>query len=81
MATPRLTGLSISLPTSLLVEPLNVDDLTAALKRLLDDPDLASQLGARAKEEAIKRFSHIYQCEQWEGLLRELVGSGPATIS
>jgi glycosyltransferase involved in cell wall biosynthesis len=37
---------------ALLVDPLDVDALAGALRRLLDDPDLAARLGAAARERA-----------------------------
>jgi glycosyltransferase involved in cell wall biosynthesis len=38
--------------TGLLVDPLDVDDIAGALQRLLGDPDLAADLGARARARA-----------------------------
>lgn len=58
--------------TGLLVEPMNVEDLAAALRRLLTDREFATRLGATARDEAVVRFSHETQCRAWETLLAEL---------
>ena len=58
--------------TGLLVEPMNVEALAAALKRLLGEPGLARRLGEAAREEASVRFSHETQCRAWEDLIVEL---------
>ncbi|MEW5794740.1 MAG: glycosyltransferase family 4 protein [Candidatus Zixiibacteriota bacterium] len=56
----------------LLVTPRNVDELAAALMKLLDDPALASRLGRTAHEEAIVKYTHSRQCEAWERLFESL---------
>ncbi len=56
----------------LLVRPKNVDDLTAALLRLIENPELAARLGKTAREEALVKYSHTRQCESWEKLIREV---------
>lgn len=42
--------------TGLLVPPADAPALAAAIERLLEDPPLATALGARARERAIERF-------------------------
>ncbi|MDO9379192.1 MAG: glycosyltransferase family 4 protein [Nocardioidaceae bacterium] len=43
--------------TGLLVEAEDVDGMTAAIARLMDDPRLAEDLAAQARAEAVDRFS------------------------
>ena len=56
----------------LLVEPRNVGQLVDAIRSLLDDPESARRMGRFAREDAIKKFSHVSQCEAWEKLLADL---------
>jgi len=56
----------------LLVRPLDAADLTRALARLIESPELASRLGRAARERALATFSHHDQCDAWEKLLREM---------
>jgi glycosyltransferase involved in cell wall biosynthesis len=48
------------------VTDLEVDAITATLDRYLDDPDLAQQMGARARELTIDRYN-------WDNIAAELV--------
>jgi glycosyltransferase involved in cell wall biosynthesis len=67
--------------TGLLFSPEDVDELRAALGRLIDAPDLAVSLGKSARGEAVTRFSHIRQCESLEALFdRLLSGAGVARV-
>ena len=43
--------------TAWLVEPGDVDALTAGLRRLIDDPPLRRALGAAAQHEAVTRYT------------------------
>lgn len=43
--------------SALVVEPRNASALAAALRRLMDDPEAAGQLGAAARQRAQQRFS------------------------
>jgi D-inositol-3-phosphate glycosyltransferase len=56
----------------LLVTPRKVEELVAALRRLLEHPDQAQQLAATARTEAVAKYSHTAQCEAWETLLTQL---------
>jgi alpha-1,3-rhamnosyl/mannosyltransferase len=46
-STAEVTG-----DAGLLVDPLDVDAIAGALRKLLDDPDLARQLGVAARQRA-----------------------------
>jgi glycosyltransferase involved in cell wall biosynthesis len=54
-ALPEVVGTSGE--TGLLVEPNNPDALVNAIRRLLDDPELANRLGANGRERVIERFT------------------------
>jgi glycosyltransferase involved in cell wall biosynthesis len=54
-ALPEVVG--VSGETGLLVEPNNPDALVGAIRKLLDDPALASRLGANGRERVIERFT------------------------
>jgi glycosyltransferase involved in cell wall biosynthesis len=56
----------------LLVEPRNAQQLADAISTLLDDPDALGLMGENARKDAIVRFSHVRQCEEWEKLLETL---------
>ncbi|OGX86632.1 hypothetical protein BEN47_12505 [Hymenobacter lapidarius] len=45
----------------------------AAIERLLNDPALARQLGQQAQAEALRMYSHHYQCELTEHVLFDAV--------
>ena len=55
-----------------LVEPRNVEELTQALKALLDDPGLTEKMGMAAQAEAMVKYSHTRQCELWEEVIESL---------
>jgi glycosyltransferase involved in cell wall biosynthesis len=42
--------------TGLLVEPENVDDLAAAIKSLLKDPELAQRMGVAGRQRTLDHF-------------------------
>lgn len=52
----------------LLVTPKNVGELAQALVRLIENPDLADRLATVARTEALRKYSHVTQCEAWEDL-------------
>jgi glycosyltransferase involved in cell wall biosynthesis len=60
--------------TGLLVTPEDVDELARAIARIVDDPDFASALAMRAREEAIERFSTIRYDAEIVALFSGLVG-------
>lgn len=59
----------------LLVKPASVDSLEQAMKKLLDDGDLCSRLGAQASE----RFSRDFTLEKMELRLREIFSGSAET--
>ncbi len=54
-ALPEVVGTSGE--TGLLVEPNNPDALVSAIRRLLDEPELAQRLGANGRARVIERFT------------------------
>jgi glycosyltransferase involved in cell wall biosynthesis len=54
----------------LMVPPRDVEGLRGALRRLLDDPDLRSTLGSRARARLDARFSWRAIAEQYLDLYR-----------
>jgi glycosyltransferase involved in cell wall biosynthesis len=68
--TPVITSNTSSLPevagdAALLVDPYNVDEIAAAMRRVLSDPDLAAELRTRGLERA-RQFS-------WQRTARETI--------
>lgn len=64
--------------TGLLTPPGDVQALTVALERLLQDPELAARMGATARRRVEERFSLARQVDHllalWAGLVRGEVG-------
>jgi phosphatidylinositol alpha-1,6-mannosyltransferase len=52
--------------TGLTVQPDSVDDVRSAVKTLLDDPDLASALGAAGRRRAVDEYSNSHILPQLE---------------
>ncbi len=63
---------SVNEQTGLTVEPNDPDQLARALNRLLDDPGLASRLGAAARERALALFTSERMVEETWRLYRNL---------
>ena len=59
----------------ILIPPRNLDALIDALSRLLNDSDLRSSLGARAKERAFKKYSIDIVFEQLMDTWRDAAGT------
>lgn len=59
--------------SGLLVPPGGLDELTAALLRLLGDPDLRSGLGSKARHEAVTKYSWEQYTARLEGIYREVL--------
>ena len=57
----------------LLCEPGSVAELAAGLKRMILDPDLASECGRRAREAVVQRYNAPLMAERTIGLYRTLV--------
>lgn len=52
-----VSDVSVDGETGLVVTPGDIDELSAAIERLASDPSLRAQLGAQARERAIRNFS------------------------
>ena len=63
---------SVNEQTGLTVEPNNPDQLARALNRILDDKNLASRLGAAARERALALFTSERMVEETWHLYRSL---------
>lgn len=61
--------------TGLLVEPGDVDGLAGAIRRLLEEPELAGRLGAAGRERARQLFSAERMADQTAALYEELIRS------
>ena len=55
----------------ILVKPFSIKQYEEALRRLMDNPDLLSQMSRNAKED-IKKYSVENVVDQWENLFKEL---------
>jgi glycosyltransferase involved in cell wall biosynthesis len=59
--------------TGLLVEPGDSHALAVAIQRLLEDRDLAAELGKAAKQDAEERFGLDRILRQWEACMEEVM--------
>ena len=59
--------------TGLLVPPDDPHALAAALRRVLDDPQLGHALGRRARAVALERFTARAMARRYEALYEELL--------
>jgi phosphatidylinositol alpha-1,6-mannosyltransferase len=57
--------------TGLLVDPLNVDELGEAMRRLLTDSDLATRLGQQGKLRATTEFTWEQAAEQIQAIIEQ----------
>ena len=57
--------------TALIVPPRNVEEMAAAIARLLDDADLAGRLGSSARRVASSDFSREAMLDRMEAIFRE----------
>jgi glycosyltransferase involved in cell wall biosynthesis len=62
--------------TGLFFEPRDTAGLAAALQRLLADPALCAQLGARGRLDVESRFDDTASAERYRTLFRELMARG-----
>jgi glycosyltransferase involved in cell wall biosynthesis len=60
----------------LLVEPENSEQLSAAIKKILQDKDLAQKLGMEARKTAEEKFSMEIITNNYVSLYQELMGTG-----
>lgn len=63
--------------TGLLVEPGRPDALAAAIRRLLDDPALARDMGRAGRQRVEERFSWASVAERTEQVYREAIAGFP----
>ena len=61
--------------TGLLAAPGDVDELAAAIDRVLGDPDLAARLGANGEREVLTRFSWDQVIERLEAVYDTVLGT------
>ncbi len=59
--------------TGLLFPPRESEPLAVAVKRYLENPQFAIETANRARETAVKKYSHIAQCAGWERVLGEVL--------
>ena len=59
--------------TGLLYKPGDADDLARSIERLLSDDELSLDLGRRAHDAVVERFTDRAMAQQWEELCREVV--------
>jgi glycosyltransferase involved in cell wall biosynthesis len=59
--------------TGLLVPPGDVTALTAVLRRLVDEPDTARQMGAEARRVALEKFDAVAQSRRLEAIFCEVM--------
>jgi glycosyltransferase involved in cell wall biosynthesis len=60
-----------------LVEPRDVDGMTAALRRLINAPDLRIRLGEAAREKMSKSYSVDKMTRSYEAMYQELAQGSP----
>jgi colanic acid/amylovoran biosynthesis glycosyltransferase len=62
--------------TGILVPSSDATALTAALRRLVDDPGMAGKLGQEARRVACERFDAMAQSHRLEEKLLEIIAEG-----
>jgi glycosyltransferase involved in cell wall biosynthesis len=62
-----------------LVRPGDVDDLSAAIARLLDDPERRRSMGRASRSRVERDFSWDETLRQLEGIYRGLIGTAPSS--
>jgi glycosyltransferase involved in cell wall biosynthesis len=58
----------------------DVNELRRAMQQLVTDPARANEAGAVARQAAMERYNLERFIADWDSLLRDVVGHGPATI-
>ena len=69
-----IAELAIAERTALVVAPKDVEALRAAIRRLLEDRDLAGALGRAAREHCAKDYSYERMLDRMEQVYREAAG-------
>lgn len=70
-----MPGALVNDQEAILVPPRDVPALTAALKRVAEDPEVARRLGAGARARFEKEFTARQMVRRYEGLYREVTAS------
>lgn len=65
--------------TGVLVPPRDVDALSAALGRLLEDPELRRRLGRSGRRRVAEQFTSERRVDRLEALYRRVASDGPAS--
>lgn len=63
--------------TGLLIEPENIDQLTDACEKLLENPDLRTQLGQNGKTAVTEQFAPATMVDTIESVYKNLIDSQP----
>jgi glycosyltransferase involved in cell wall biosynthesis len=64
-----------SQPAAILARPDDVDDLSSALTRLLENPELAGEMARRGLDRARREFDPALMADRYERLFQELLSS------
>jgi len=63
--------------TGLLFDPRDGDDMSAAIAKLLAEPELGRTLAAEAKRQALERFHPLVVARQHVEIYREIMKDHP----
>lgn len=74
---PQWRSLVEDIGCAVFVDPLNADALAEAIDRLLSEPELAEEMGARGREAVRVRFNWAQEGEALTGLYRRIAGDPP----
>ena len=83
VASGSVSGAGVMIPgkTGLLLDDASATAIAAALKLLIDDPELRRSLGEAASEHALARFDPSTNARQVEAVYDELLGTAPESSS
>jgi glycosyltransferase involved in cell wall biosynthesis len=65
--------------TGLLVPPGDASALAAALRQLIDVPEMAGEMGVNARQVALEKFDAMTQSRRLEEILLDVISPGPVT--
>ena len=60
--------------TGLFYEPGDPDDLASKIKMLMDNPELALQMGQKARKVVEQKFNDRIMGQRWENCIRKVLG-------